>query len=283
MIICPKCNADNQIGAIFCRGCGEKLDLDELKPETVMRAAKALHKTSFNVLGLIKNLIMLTILVVLVGFLMGLFMKPPLPAVEANPTKDTKALKDANQRLADYRNQTKSYVKSSFDDLHYFGVILLGLTAEEIEQLKKDDTVADTNALRMTEFYVELLEPGENNRFRFTMKEQHTKYAWMRLYNVVEGHLSVSENTGLSFTPDTVRMGKIPMNFSEFTRTRVLEHFSKAIEGKAELVTLQKEIKRIEWKDDEVRFYRTTKAAPKGDAPRGDAPRKKKKDADSGG
>ena len=41
MIKCPKCEADNQIGAIFCRGCGEKLELDEIKPETVMEAAES--------------------------------------------------------------------------------------------------------------------------------------------------------------------------------------------------------------------------------------------------
>ncbi len=32
MIKCPKCNAENFIGAIFCRECGGKLDLNELKP-----------------------------------------------------------------------------------------------------------------------------------------------------------------------------------------------------------------------------------------------------------
>lgn len=33
MIKCPKCGTDNLLTAIFCRGCGDKLDFDALKPE----------------------------------------------------------------------------------------------------------------------------------------------------------------------------------------------------------------------------------------------------------
>ena len=35
MINCPKCGADNLLNAIFCRTCGEKLNLEELKPTEV--------------------------------------------------------------------------------------------------------------------------------------------------------------------------------------------------------------------------------------------------------
>lgn len=33
---CPKCGTDNLLNAIFCRGCGEKLDLNAMKPEALM-------------------------------------------------------------------------------------------------------------------------------------------------------------------------------------------------------------------------------------------------------
>ena len=33
MITCPKCGADNMIGAIFCRTCGDRLELDDLTPD----------------------------------------------------------------------------------------------------------------------------------------------------------------------------------------------------------------------------------------------------------
>ncbi len=32
MLVCPECNTENRIGAIFCRECGEKLDVSDLRP-----------------------------------------------------------------------------------------------------------------------------------------------------------------------------------------------------------------------------------------------------------
>ena len=32
-LVCPKCGTDNLLNAIFCRGCGDKLNLNEMKPE----------------------------------------------------------------------------------------------------------------------------------------------------------------------------------------------------------------------------------------------------------
>lgn len=34
MLQCPKCGTDNLLNAIFCRGCGERLELENLKPES---------------------------------------------------------------------------------------------------------------------------------------------------------------------------------------------------------------------------------------------------------
>lgn len=33
MLKCPKCGTDNLMTAVFCRGCGERIPLDELKPD----------------------------------------------------------------------------------------------------------------------------------------------------------------------------------------------------------------------------------------------------------
>lgn len=36
MLVCPKCKADNLLNAIFCRGCGERLDIENLKPDELI-------------------------------------------------------------------------------------------------------------------------------------------------------------------------------------------------------------------------------------------------------
>ena len=74
MINCPNCNHDNMIGAIFCRSCGEKINIDELRPEDVNQGvAKAKKLVSASV---IRNVVMFAILAVLILILVGLFMKP---------------------------------------------------------------------------------------------------------------------------------------------------------------------------------------------------------------
>jgi len=44
MINCPKCGADNMIGAIFCRTCSAKLELDDLSPEVFDEKGDSLAK-----------------------------------------------------------------------------------------------------------------------------------------------------------------------------------------------------------------------------------------------
>ena len=44
MIKCSKCGFENQMGAIFCRGCGEKIDMNALDPETVAKSKDAAER-----------------------------------------------------------------------------------------------------------------------------------------------------------------------------------------------------------------------------------------------
>lgn len=43
MLHCPKCNEENLLNAIFCRNCGAKLDIESIKPDTVMKKASSVH------------------------------------------------------------------------------------------------------------------------------------------------------------------------------------------------------------------------------------------------
>ena len=70
MLQCPKCGTDNLLNAIFCRGCGDKLELENLKPEafevkTKTKAQKIMHLVNI-ILGIILTL---AILIIVVGAL----------------------------------------------------------------------------------------------------------------------------------------------------------------------------------------------------------------------
>ncbi|MBR6471691.1 MAG: zinc ribbon domain-containing protein [Victivallales bacterium] len=52
MFRCPKCGTDNMLTAIFCRGCGERLNLDEIRPDDFANITpKKQDNTKQNIIG----------------------------------------------------------------------------------------------------------------------------------------------------------------------------------------------------------------------------------------
>ncbi|MBR4125648.1 MAG: zinc ribbon domain-containing protein [Victivallales bacterium] len=52
MLRCPKCGTDNMLTAIFCRGCGERLNLDEIRPDDFANiGTKKQDNTMQNIIG----------------------------------------------------------------------------------------------------------------------------------------------------------------------------------------------------------------------------------------
>lgn len=48
-IVCKKCKHPNQMGAIFCRECGEKLELDKIKPKQLKGKKKKININVFSI------------------------------------------------------------------------------------------------------------------------------------------------------------------------------------------------------------------------------------------
>ena len=74
MIKCPKCQADYQIGAIFCRSCGDKLDIDKLRPDDIKKATRNRAKLIGRI---IRNVISLILLLAIVGGAVLMALAPP--------------------------------------------------------------------------------------------------------------------------------------------------------------------------------------------------------------
>ena len=79
-IKCPECGNENQLGAIFCRNCGAKLDIESIRP-TVKD-----NKIGGGMAGLVQRLITILILIAVLGLIAALFLpfglKPYTPASE---------------------------------------------------------------------------------------------------------------------------------------------------------------------------------------------------------
>jgi len=69
MIKCQECGHENQLGSIFCRSCGKKLDLEAVNPEIK-------DSRKLGVSKILRRIITLLILLLCVGVMAGLFMKP---------------------------------------------------------------------------------------------------------------------------------------------------------------------------------------------------------------
>ena len=254
MIQCPKCSADNQIGAIFCRGCGEKLDLDEIKPESVQEAARAHEgKPQTNWFKLIKNIVMLIILLLTVGVLLSLFMVPPGGVPDAEVTDET--LKSVQGKLDSYDARKRS-LTLTMEELNAAVKIFMLTTDEELEKTKLDYEQKGQSGLILTECYVEVVEAGEENRVRILIREQHTSQGWLGFWRSIEGKVVVGE-TGLTLDLTDAKMflGKVPMHrFGNKAKANTLAHFITAKSGKGPLNKSLMATKRIKIEADKVKF-----------------------------
>ncbi|MBN1865434.1 MAG: zinc ribbon domain-containing protein [Victivallales bacterium] len=83
MIKCDECGHDNQLGAIFCRECGAKLDVETIRPQVR-------DKSGPGMLGIIRKVISGLILLVLL-YVLGMMFYPESPGykplAEAQETK----------------------------------------------------------------------------------------------------------------------------------------------------------------------------------------------------
>lgn len=92
MINCPKCGADNMIGAIFCRTCGEKLNLKDLTPD-VFDAPPV--PASVRIAQMVQRIVVLVVVVALVVLIGGIFWPVAMPV---SPALDEQAARVAQNK-----------------------------------------------------------------------------------------------------------------------------------------------------------------------------------------
>ncbi|OVE77713.1 hypothetical protein BVX99_01900 [bacterium F16] len=243
MIRCPKCEAENQIGAIFCRGCGEKLELDELKPDAVKSAARDARGSQVNVFSWVKNIIMLGILIVLVLGFLGLFATPG----SWNEPLHTKAdLKSGKSKLnAFYRGQKVTLKEGEVNALmeDWFG-----LTEDQLETFLKEKEEAGDVGMIPRKLQVTLLGDG---RVRLIMFQQHNGKEFIKYYSVIEGELEAGE-AGLTINPDNYAQGKIPFNMLAFLKEKVDTRFSEQYPSIQPFTEFIKAVKKVEVNEGEL-------------------------------
>ena len=70
MLICPKCGNDNELGRIFCHGCGDRLDLSSIKPPTeLQKKARRFKRGAFRTVRIVVNLVILGVLILIIALI----------------------------------------------------------------------------------------------------------------------------------------------------------------------------------------------------------------------
>jgi hypothetical protein len=201
MLKCPLCQSDNQIGAIFCRTCGEKLNLDEIEPDQIINASDGVTGSS---LFFIKKLIMLCIFLCLVGVLVGLFLNP---GINVPPPLDEAAEKTATARFSRLMSGRSKSETFSEAEIHYITNIKLLVLTEEQKIKDKEKLIAEgyPTTLMPDEVFVEFPTPGVA---KVTVKS--ILMDKLPMYTTVFGSI-IGTDEGITFNTTKVMAGRVPV------------------------------------------------------------------------
>ncbi|MCH2205088.1 MAG: hypothetical protein MK132_04355 [Lentisphaerales bacterium] len=195
-IPCNECGAKNPMGAIFCRDCGAKLDMENLKPKVSNSAKGGAFKLTKNS---IKNLISLCLSIVIFGGLYLAFVDatPELP--EDPGAQNISRAKIAYRLLTAPRSPKLKKISISPDWASHY--LTKQLKTNQEEQIG-DATLRHTKAV--FDFY-------DENKIRIDLQSHLTAYG-------IEHDVSCSmvlafENLGdsVEFTVIEGAHGKLPL------------------------------------------------------------------------
>lgn len=208
IIKCNNCAHENLLGAIFCRNCGEKLDIETMRPE-IQKSGKR----GGGLFGVIRRLIGLVVLLGLLGIGVGIF----LPETSDAPTLSSDEQKsDADKKFQEFMQRVdegfgKDEYVFSIAEINYLynSKFITPATGEQ-----------DTGAYNIECFYISVDPLGY---LHFYLK---TKFA---------GKIPTSFEIQAAFKGDTqpigasiieAKMGKIPIKFIE---SKIAEKFDPVL------------------------------------------------------
>lgn len=224
LIRCPQCNHDNQLGAIFCRSCGAKLDVESIRPKVIDQ-----RMSDWNFFGLIRRFLGLGILLGLTYVIVMMFMPSPDFAV---------ALSEDEQEVA----------KTKFDELLRridggFGRDTYAFSANEVTFLYNDKFLATAKS-----------EGGGTYQFKslaFMIDAQ--EYTHLRLVTSLGTSIPATfeikgfiPGESLSLTVTKAQMGKMKM--PQMAHGKIIEKFLPATAG-TEVQRILGATSRLEVKD----------------------------------
>ena len=225
-IKCPKCEVENQIGAIFCRGCGDKLELDNVKPTTVKGKEKA-KRSNYRLYIIVKNLILLSILLILILALVLFFMNPGMEDSEFTKLQKSEYA-DLYENMFQVNTADKLKKTLTESQLDYMVQQQTELLAELVEKSKeKDLDEGKTNFLIPVAISVKILD---SEQIQFIIKHEFMD-GLLSTYSLSVCELIIDEDSGLDIEVVKTKVGMLPSFLSSRgpLKALVLSRFKSAL------------------------------------------------------
>ncbi len=232
MIRCPKCGADNMIGAIFCRTCGERLNLDEIRPEQEL----AKQKQPAKVQTIITRLVTLVIFLVIAGII-GMILLPNPGGVKGEIDAA------AQKRLtAQWQIMTKGHWRRPHK--FQFNSDEVTAAANQVLGLGGSESDSGSKGLVPEHISIELLSSGY-----VKMVLRTRLFGKLHIDNTLIGRFSGGDS-GVTFTPFSASMGKLGLPGP--LKSVVVKRFAALVQGHGDLETLAARIQKVDVEDDMV-------------------------------
>lgn len=190
IIKCPECSHENQLGAIFCRNCGAKLEIDKMAPEVKDRSGPGVFK-------IIRRTIISLVVLVLIGLLAGVFIPRSAPAYGAFGEEEMKNLKKKCDELFKYvegKGKRRTYVFTPKEATLAFNNYLL--------------PEGKLGSLPVSAICFEQMQTGET---RIIVSKKIGGLLPVRYEVTGTPTISESEEKGLELVPVKVGMGILPI------------------------------------------------------------------------
>jgi len=244
MIPCPKCGADNMIGAIFCRSCSAKLELDDIKPETFEEKEKSPAAKA----GLIiQRLISLAIFLVVAGAVVAIF----LPG-EGRVTDEfeEKAVKKLDREYKFVLKPTRKKHSYTFSSAQATLLVNHALNLKSMSDYDEEEIGGDASGpFGLTPNHMSIAFLA-NNQVRLVLRSLMMNKVPMSSTIVVR--LEETEDAGIACTIVSAAAGRLPCPGP--MQAPIVGRFQALFGISDDLSQMQKRAEKLEISPDEVNF-----------------------------
>lgn len=220
LIKCNECGHDNQLGAIFCRECGEKLEVETMRPEVEPQSKK-------NTVELIKNIVAIVVLLTLVIVIALMFWPESGNSYQLTQEDIPKAEQKFGKlmRYINGRNKiTKKFVFTREEATYLYNNKITGIAGEagEGEEGEEESEASAPVGYAIKKMHIKL---ESNGYFKFIAD---STFLGIPVTFSLRGYHYFDEDTNqLQFKVRSAKMGHLSVPFG---RNKIISKFTPPLQ-----------------------------------------------------